>query len=114
MLLVAFLVLLWTSCVVEFAFPSPDAANGWSLWGLAYSSWTNLRFTALCVFTLIVLVHLMLQWNWICVFVTSRMSKRIGRRIVVGRAARTLYGVSALILVFAMLGTSLYPRGYSF
>lgn len=95
------------SAILQFAFPLATQADGWSLWGWGYDRWSDVRFLGLCVFLVVALVHVMLQWNWVCGFVTSRLSRIRGERIVVPPAVRTLYGVATLIAVLTLLGALL-------
>lgn len=103
LLLLAALLLTWTSATLQFVFPPPTLADGWRLWGWSYNRWSNLRFASLCVFLLIALVHLMLQWDWVCNFVASRMTRIRGEKVVVPKAIRTVYGVATLIVILTTL-----------
>ncbi len=107
LLLLALLPLVWTSAVLQLVFPPATTADAWSLWGWGYDSWSNVRFASLCVFLLIVLVHLMLQWNWVCNFLASRISRARGKKIVVAKAVRTLYGVATMIMILTLIGVLL-------
>jgi hypothetical protein len=103
-LLLALLALVWTSLVVQFIFPPPSQAAGWTLWGWTLDRWSTVRFASLCAFLGVTLIHLMLQWDWVCSFVISHTSRLAGRKLVVARAERTLYGVGMLICVMTALG----------
>lgn len=107
LLFLALLALLATSALLQFSFPPPTKAAGWTLWGWGYARWSNVRFVSLCVFVLITVVHLMLQWNWVCSFVASRMSWLLGRKVMVAHAVRTVYGVALLITILTLLGALL-------
>jgi len=96
-LLAAVLVLAWISAMLQFVFPPATAADGWSLWGRSYDGWSRVRFGSLCAFLGIALLHVMLQWDWDCNFVASRLSRIRGEKIAVPKAVRTLYGVGMLI-----------------
>lgn len=103
-LLVSFLAVLWTTSVVQFVFPPGTQAVGRALWGFGYDAWCRFQTGTIAVFSLLVLLHLILHWQWICAFVTSRLSKFTGKRIMMGESSKTLYGVGALILVLTILG----------
>ena len=98
---------LWVSGVVHFVFPLPSEALGWQLWGLGYEDWLFCQFLVVCAFSLGVLLHLILNWNWVCGFLTTRFSRWSGNRIAWNEAIKTAYGVSTLILVFMVLGVLL-------
>lgn len=103
-LLASALTLIGVSATLQFVFPSPTKAGGWLLWGWTYDQWSEWQFASLCFFVLAALVHVMLQWDWVCTFVVSRLSRARGRKVVVPRAVRTLYGVGSLIVVLTLLG----------
>ena len=104
-LFLAFLALLWTHSLTQFIFPRGTQADGWILWGLTYDQWTRVSFGCLAVFTLCVLVHLILQWRWVCNFISTRLSRRKnGERVILPDGIKTLYGVGTLITVLTALG----------
>lgn len=98
-LLVAISALTWASAVLQFVFPRPTRADGWTLWGWGYDAWSNLRFGLLCAFVAMVLLHVMLQWDWVCNFIASRLSRWRGKRVTIPKAIRTIYGVATLIML---------------
>src|SRR5947209_9781886 len=65
-ILAVLVVLGWEAAVLKFLFPAPTMAAGWSLWGLNYDQWDDVRFGTLCLFALGILIHVMLHWNWVC------------------------------------------------
>lgn len=108
LLFLLLLILIGVSALVQFIFPPPTEAKGWSLWGCDYNAWSALRFFTLSLFAVMTIVHLMLQWGWVCSFVSSRISRFLGRRVVLRPAVRTLYGVALLIFVLTLLGALLF------
>ena len=106
-LLLNFLVLVWVSVVLRFVFPRGTAAHGWLLWGAGYDDWCSAQFVALCVFALIVLLHVMLHWSWVCGVVSSRLSRWAGRTIRPDEGSQTLYGVGLLIVLVNILGLAI-------
>lgn len=103
-LFVTFIALLTVQAIVQFVFPAAANAAGHRLWGMDYAGWIRVATGALGVFALLVLLHLILHWNWVCMFVTSRLSKWLDRRVVIGEAVRTIYGVALLIAVLTFMG----------
>ena len=106
-LLFVFLTLLVTSAILKFIFPTAITSVGWTLWGLDFEAWRLIQIGVLAVMALSVLLHLILHWTWVCGFITSRISKRVGRRLTTNEATRTLYGVGTLILILTVMGTIL-------
>jgi len=106
-LLVTLCTVLWLTAVVQFVFPAGAESAGWTLWGGSYARWQYYHLVATSVFALDVLLHLILHWTWVCGFFTSRLSKRLGRRITWDEGIKTLYGVGSLIGVLMILGTLL-------
>jgi hypothetical protein len=74
------------------------------LWGIDYDAWCNVRFGCLAAVTFMILIHLILQWNWVCNFVASRLSRAREQRVIIPDGIKTLYGVGTLITVFTLLG----------
>jgi hypothetical protein len=72
-LLVAISFLGWVTAMLQIVFPAPTAAVGWTLWGLSYNQWHDAQFISLCAFALLVLVHLMLHWNWVCSVIATHV-----------------------------------------
>jgi hypothetical protein len=105
LLFVAFVCLLWSSALLQFVFPPATQADGWTLWGVAYDTWSTARFVSLAAFTVCTLVHLILQWNWVCSFINTRM---FHSRNKLSDGVKTAYGVSTLIGVLTVIGMSLF------
>lgn len=114
-MLLLFLGVLATTAVVQFIFPAGTRAAGWILWGLGYDAWSLLQGVSIAAFTLNVLVHLILQWNWVCNFITSRISRRRGdeRHTPLPDGIKTIYGVSVLIAVLTLLGLLLIAAEFT-
>ncbi len=100
----AFLLLGWISATLQFIFPPPTLAAGWSLLGLSYDQLRDIQFASLCVFAVGILVHVMLHWNWVCSVVTSQILKN-GERPDEGM--QTIYGVATLIILLHVVGAGL-------
>lgn len=91
------------AAMLQIVFPAPTAAAGWELWGLSYNQWHDAQFFALCLFALLVLVHIMLHWNWVCGVIATQVL-RIKSRPDDGM--QTIYGVALLIgLLMIAAGT---------
>ena len=108
-LLVLFLVLCWSACVIRFTFPPGPSAAGWNLWGWNYNQWSDLHFSTLCAFALAVLLHIMLHWSWVCGVITSRFL----RRRALPDGVRTIYGVIVLICSLTAMGLGLAAANLS-
>ncbi len=104
---------LLASAIVQFVFPRGTAAVGWTLWGLGYDAWCVIQFVCLSAFTLMILIHLILHWTWICAFVVTRVGKKSGRDAKLSDGVKTLWGVSFLVAVLTLLGALLAAAYFS-
>ncbi len=95
---------LAATSIAEFVFPPGLDSQGWSLWGLEIDGWRSVQVAAIGLFSLGVLLHLILHWNWICGFLTARLSRRWGMRVKINDSEKTVYGVATLILFLSILG----------
>lgn len=107
LLLLPFLSLVWTSAVVKFVFPAGTKAAGYALWGMSYDRWCDIQFASLAVFCVIVLIHVLLHWAWICNYLASRLSRRKGTRVTIDEGLKTVYGVGFLIVLLTAIGLAL-------
>ena len=64
-------------------------------------------------FGLLVLLHLILHWSWVCSFVASRLSKFTGRQVTVNESSKTIWGVATLIFVLTCIGAVLLVAEFS-
>jgi len=103
-LFVAFVTLLASSALIEFVFPPGTQAAGWSVWSLGYDQWSRVRSISLAAFTVMALVHLILQWSWVCNFITARIHRGDGRKTKLPDGIKTIYGVALLIVVIGSVG----------
>jgi len=101
-LLVAFVLLVWSSVVVRFVFPPGPSATGWKLWGYDFDQWAGLQFGLVATLLAGVVVHVMLHWSWVCGVLASRLSR--DRKSRVDEGLQTIYGVGLLIAVLATIG----------
>jgi len=93
----------WVSAMLQVVFPAPTAAAGWELWGLSYNQWHDAQFCSLCLFALLVLVHVMLHWNWVCSLIATQVLRAKCRP---DEGLQTIYGVATLIgLLTVIAGT---------
>jgi hypothetical protein len=102
-LFVNLIFIMWVSVMLQFIFPPPTEAAGWSLWGLSYNDWHNLQFYAFCVFALLAVEHLVLHWNWICSVTATQVLRSKTRP---DEGAQAVYGVGTFIVVLVtVMGT---------
>jgi hypothetical protein len=104
LLLFTFMTVAVVGAVVRFVFPPGTLADGWIIWGSGYDAWVGLWFNLVAAFALMVLVHVMLHWSWVCGVIAQRLSKRAGRTIRIDEANQTLYGVALLVVLFTTAG----------
>jgi len=100
----AWLALVGFSAILQFIFPPATQADDATLWGWGYDAWSSARFVSLCLFMLMTLIHVLLQWSWVCNYLVSRLSRVTGRKLAAAPAERTLYGVGFLIVLLTLLG----------
>jgi hypothetical protein len=100
-LILVFLTALgWISAMLQFTFPAPTAADGWTLWGLNYDQWRDLQFGSLCLFALGILVHVMMHWNWVCSVIATQILQVRQRS---DEGMQTIYGVATLIFLLHLI-----------
>ena len=102
-MLVVFLGLLYVSAVVQFVFPPGVSAAGWTLWGITYTGYRWLQFVLLSVFTLIVLLHVMLHWSWVCGVIAGWLSKEEAVNLRKDDGIQTIYGVGFMVVLLGVL-----------
>lgn len=113
LLLVLLLALLWTSILLRALFPAPSEADGWTIWGMNYDTWSRIQFFLMLALTVAVGIHLILHWTWICGFVAGKLSRLRGRRIQLLESHRTIYGVTMLIGILSALLAMLFAASLS-
>lgn len=105
-LLLAFMAVLTLTAIVQFVLRGTPTA-GRTLWSFDRAAWQSAQSASIGVFAVLVLLHLILHWSWVCSFVASRLSKKIGRPIAINESARTIWGVATLIAVLTCMGAVL-------
>ena len=100
----SFLAVLWSATALQFVFPPAFHAQGWSLWGWNYEQWARFQFLSLCIVAVLILLHVMLHWSWVCGVATQRLGKRLGRKITLDDSHQTIVGVGMLIGLLHLLG----------
>ncbi|MBL9081534.1 MAG: DUF4405 domain-containing protein [Planctomycetales bacterium] len=104
LLLAVFTALAAVGMVLRFVFPRPTQADGHTLWGYDYDQWSAAWFNLFAGFALLILVHVMLHWTWICGVAGRIGSRALGRTVRVDEAVQTVYGVGLLILLLSIVG----------
>ncbi len=99
-LLVVFIALSTVTAILQFVFPSPLAAEGWTLWGWDYVDWHDLQFGIICMLAACVLLHVMLHWPWVCGVVATRI---LHTKNQTDDGIRTIWGVATLIVLFHII-----------
>jgi hypothetical protein len=99
-LLMVLLVLGWVSATLQFVFPAPTMADGWTLWGLTFDQWRDIQFTTVCLFGFGILVHVMLHWNWVCSVIANQILHTRNRP---DEGMQTIYGVATLIVLLHII-----------
>jgi len=103
-ILAAFLLLAWESAALQFIFPPPTLAGGWTLFRLTYDQWRDIQFATFCIFSLGILIHVMLHWNWVCSVVANQILANSERP---DEGMQTIYGVATLIVLLHIVAAGL-------
>jgi len=98
--LVAVTVVGVATTLLFAVFPAPTKAAGWTLWGWDYDTWFRIQFGVICACSVVLLVHVMLHWNWVCNVLATKILKRKTRP---DDAAQTVYGVATLAAVLHVI-----------
>ncbi|OYW11522.1 MAG: hypothetical protein B7Z55_19200 [Planctomycetales bacterium 12-60-4] len=72
----------------------------WTIWGATADDWRDSLFSVFCVFSLGVVIHVMLHWDWICATVATRI---LGRKAERDDGSQTLIGVGVLVIVIHLI-----------
>jgi hypothetical protein len=103
-ILATLILLLWESATLQFIFPAPTLAGGWTLFGLTYDQCRDIQFATLCTFSFGILIHLMLHWNWICSVIATQILTDSERP---DEGMQTIYGVATLIVMLHLVGAGI-------
>ena len=102
-----FLVQAWLFIVLRYVFPRGDDAR-WTIFGGTADDWQDASFGVFCMFSLAVVVHVMLHWDWICATVSTRLLHRKSKK---DDGTHTLIGVGLLVvLIHVLIGGILGAR----
>ncbi len=98
-LLMLFLVQSGMFAVLHAVFPR-GAGSDWKVWGATPLDWSEMLFRVFCVFSLGIVLHLMLHWDWICGVVATRL---LHRKAGKDDGSHTLIGVGIIVVVVHLL-----------
>lgn len=102
LLAAVFLGLVAISLMIRFVFPRAQDSTGWALWGYGYDEWIQAQFIVLAALTLLILVHVMLHWNWVCSVAQQRVIRSGQKKTDTGW--QTIVGVGLMIVLLNLLG----------
>lgn len=94
-----FLVQGWMLLVLHVVFPRGGGPE-WTIWGATRLDWSESLFVVYGVFSVGVVLHVMLHWEWICGVVATRF---LGRKPGRDDGSQTLIGVGLLAVVIHLL-----------
>ncbi len=107
-MLIVFVLMLWSATIVRFVFPPAVTAKHWTLWSWTVDQWIGFHYATLCLFTFLVVLHLMLHWSWVCGVLAARFLRRSeGKKRSVDDGTRTLWGVGLLIVLLNIMGLAI-------
>jgi len=99
LLLVLFMIQAWMFAVLHVVFPR-GAGPEWTIWGATRLDWSEALFATFCVFAIVIVIHVMFHWAWICGVVATRLFRTRARR---DDGSHTLIGVGLLVLLIHVL-----------
>lgn len=102
-LLILFVVQGWMFAVLHVVFPR-GAGSDWKIWGATPLDWSESLFGVFCVFSIAIVLHVMLHWNWICAVITTRL---LGRKASKDDGSQTLIGVGVLVALGHLLAAGI-------
>ena len=102
LLAAAFFGLAAISMLIRFVFPRAQDSSGWTLWSYSYDDWIQAQFAVLAILTLLILVHVMLHWNWVCCVAQQRVLNSGNKKPDNGW--QTIVGVGLMIVILNLLG----------
>ena len=103
-LLATFSVVGCVSALLQIVFPAPTMADGWQLWGLSFDQWRDVQFFSICFLAILVLVHVMLHWNWVCSVIFAQVLRARERP---SEGMQTIYGVATLIVLLNLIAAAI-------
>lgn len=100
--------LIATGLLLEFVLPAHSRQA--SVWGMTRHDWGELHFWLALAILGLLLVHLALNWSWVCTVVT----KLCGKSVQGARGwRRPAMGIATLLLIVALLTTFLWAASAS-
>ena len=103
LLLILFLIQAWILGVLKVIFPRGGGSE-WKVWGATSVHWADLYFNIFCAFSVAVILHVMLHWNWICGVIITRILRR---KVTRDDGSRTLIGVAVMVAIFHIIAAGL-------
>lgn len=98
-LAVLFIVQGWMFAVVHVVFPR-GAGSEWKIWGATRLDWSESLFAVFCVFSALVVLHVMFHWAWVCGVVSTRL---LGIKAKKDDGSQTLIGVIVLVALIHVI-----------
>ena len=93
------LFLMVSGYVMTYTLPPREGSNVYrSLWGMDRHDWGDWHFWAAVLFVVLMVLHVALHWEWVCLTV-GRMFRRGGG----SPAARNVYGGAFFLAIAAIL-----------
>jgi len=99
LLLVVFMVQGLMFAVIHVVFPR-GAGSEWTIWGATPLDWSEALYYTFCVFSVLIVLHVMFHWAWVCGVVATRF---LGRKPGKDDGSHTLIGVLFLVFLVHVL-----------
>lgn len=78
--------------------PGSRGGHGLQFWGMTRHDWGDLHFWLAVALLLLIFVHVLLHWSWVCALVARFARERPSDGAVVAHSRQWLYGISVLIV----------------
>jgi hypothetical protein len=91
-----------TGLIVRFVLP-PGSGRALALWSLGRHNWGDVHFWLAVAAAAMLLVHLALHWQWVCITTVRLLRRGRGDGNYPGGLSRNLAGASLILLLAASL-----------
>jgi hypothetical protein len=88
--------------------PGSRGGQGLQLWGMTRHDWGDLHFWLAVALLLLMFVHVLLHWSWVCALVARLVRGTSSGGAVVAHSRQWLYGISFLIVCCLLVAAFLW------
>jgi hypothetical protein len=103
------LTLVCTGVMMRYALP-PGTGHSLLLWGLSRHQWGDVHFYVAAAFAVVIILHVALHWQWVCVMTRQSLAPRSQARLS-GRTRAIAGAVAMAALALAIGGLAWVSTG---